>query len=252
MVKEIQSVSNPLVKLITSLSQKKNVLKHKLTFVEGEKIIHDLLEQKYPVKTVLLTNEHLELLPFLHQFNKVEIFIISKPVASKISNMVTTAGVFALVELTEQNAFLKNEKYLVLDTVQDPSNLGAIVRSALAYNYKQIILVNSVYPFLPKVIRSSMGYVFNVSFYSFTTNEFLNFAKNENLKLLGAKMDGKNIRNFSSNNQNFGFVVGNEGNGVGNEIQSICYEFVAIPMQNEVESLNVAVSASIIMHELSK
>lgn len=248
MIKEIQSVQNPLVKFIVSLGQKKNIVKSNVTFVEGEKIVSELLQKNAPVKTVLVTKRNHE---FLNKcFEQCETYIIGEQVANKISGTITNAGIFALVELPKQQPFNRTKPYLVLDNIQDPTNLGAIVRSALAFNTTQLILVGGVFPFLPKVIRSSMGYIFGVQCYEMSFAEFVPFVQKQHLNLCGAKMDGQAVS--QANLTNVGFVVGNEGNGIDPQLLALCTGFVAIPMENGVESLNASVSASILLYEQNK
>ncbi len=249
MVKEIVSVANPLVKLAVSLQNKKEIVAHNLTLVEGEKIVWELLQNAaVSVHSVFVVQQKSHLLSsFLPLCNNCN--LVSPTVANKMANNVTTDGVFALVHLPKQQQFAPSEPFLVLDHVQDPSNVGAIIRSALAFNFKQIVFVGGVYPYLPKIIRSSMGYVFSVCCVVTNFEEFESQLKASNATLLGATMQGKNIAEIKVKHP-AGFVVGNEGNGVSEQMMNLCSEFVSIPMQNQVESLNVAISASIVMHQL--
>lgn len=254
MIKRINSIKNDTVKLITSLSDKKNILKHGLTFLEGEKVVLDAINASLPVVSVFVSE--LKLNYFLFKLENVknknfEIIEISSDVAQKISNTVTTSGVFALIKLPEKKEFDVNKNFLVLDTVQDPTNVGALMRSALAFSFTQIILVDSVFEYLPKVIRSSMGYVFSLNTFSFTKQEFIEFAKKHKLQLISANLKGENLNKFNKPNGAFGLVAGNEGQGISKEIEDLSTHFVSIPMQNGVESLNVSVSISIIMNHLT-
>lgn len=251
-MKEITSLQNPLIKLICSLNNKRNIAQSNVTFIEGKKIVLELIFKNYQIKTVLVTqNNYKEFIAIQKAYN-FELITISEQVSNKISNTVTNAGVFALIELNKPQEFNKDQKYLVLDTIQDPTNVGAIIRSALAFDYKQIILINSAYPYLPKVIRSSMGYCLEVNCYEFNTNDFVEFCKTNNLKLIGTSMFGTDVNTLSKLDGNYGIVVGNEGNGISDEIYNLCEKFVKIPMMNNVESLNAAVSISIIMNEINK
>lgn len=253
-MKEIGSTQNSLIKLIISLNNKKNIVKHKVTFVEGEKIINELLVAQFDVKTILVTQEKLSFLENKNLKN-TEIVLITPQVAKKISETVTNAGVFAVVGLPVAQPFNPTQPYLVLDNVQDPTNVGSVVRSALAFGVKQIILIDGAYAYLPKTIRTSMGYVFATNIFALNEQEFLQFSKTHNLNLLGASMHGENINNLkhlAPKHENHGFVAGNEGQGIRPSISKLCKKFVAIPMQNGVESLNVAVSVAIILHEINK
>ncbi len=252
MVKEINSLQNSLVKLISSLQDKKNIIKHDVCFVESEKVVLDLLSSGAKINTILLTKEKFDKLAnLINKNNNIEIIIVSDNVAKHISNMVTNDGVFALVKIDKDKKLNGNENFLLLDNLQDATNFGAIIRSALAFNFKQIIAINSVYPYLSKVIRSSMGYVFKVNIISLNDDEFKELYVKHKLNLIGAHLQGEILHSFKISNAPFGLVIGNEGNGISPEILNMCSQLVKIPMNNDVESLNAAVSSSIIMYELT-
>lgn len=253
MIKQINSVQNDTVKLILSLQQKKHIEKNGVCFVEGEKIVHELINAKKPVKTVFVTEQKLpEILKTVKQSALyIEVIEINEKVAQKISNTITNAGVFALLQIGKTPTFNVKEKFIVLDNLQDPTNLGAVIRTALAYDYKQIILLNSVYAYLPKVIRASMGYVLNVNIFNYSFNQLEHLVKENSLPLICAHLKGENINSFVNIHNVYGIVAGNEGQGVSDQVLNLCTNFVNIPMKNEVESLNVAVSLAIMMHQLS-
>ena len=251
MIKVIDSIDNPTIKMVNKLNQKKHIVTQGACFVEGKKIVEDLLKNHYPIHTIFVKQDMLQEFINQNSLGSINITAVSSRVNNKLSETITGNGIYALVNLPQPTNFDTNSNFIVLDGVQDPTNLGAIIRSALAFGFKQIILLNSVYPYLPKVIRASMGYVFGVNFYDLTFAEFENLIKQNNLKLYTATMQGKTLHTMKPQKP-FGFVVGNEGNGVSDDVTRLCTDSISIPMQNNVESLNVAVSASIIMHQLAK
>ena len=121
----------------------------------------------------------------------------------------------------------------------------------LAFGFKNIVSINSVYPYIPKVIRSSMGYVFNVNFINLTIEELLNLKKIHNFKLVSANLNGVKPEQAEIEGA-YGLIIGNEGNGVSKTLQSSSDITLTIPMQNNVESLNASISASILMYNLAK
>ena len=143
-----------------------------------------------------------------------------------------------------------NGNYLVLDELQDPGNVGTLIRSALGANFLDIYLLNSVNISNEKLIRSSMGAIFKTKIYQVSKDEFISNYKKWNKPLYVCDMDGENIYKTHISN-NAGIVVGNEGNGVSAEIRGISTGSISIPMKNGLESLNAGVSGSIIMYHLS-
>ena len=141
--------------------------------------------------------------------------------------------------------------FIVLDHIQDPGNLGTIIRSASGTSFKNIFLINCVDVFSQKVIRSSMGGIFKIKAKKFVScNEFLSFALAQNLKYYVASMEGENLFGIKNKISNIGVAVGNEGNGVSSLIKDRAFKTISIPMQNGLESLNVGVSCSIIIYYL--
>ena len=138
----------------------------------------------------------------------------------------------------------------VLDNIQDPGNLGTIIRSSVAFNFDTIVISNdSVDVYNSKVIRATQGMLFNVNIIVTDIKEFLNSIKDE-YKIIGTDVvNGKSLPEFK-NLKKFAIIVGNEGQGISLDTKKLCSDFVYIPMNQDCESLNVGVAASIIMYEL--
>lgn len=251
MIKEITSVSNPTIKFTNQLKNKKEILENNLCFVESEKVIYDLVSSGATLSRLFVEQSKLEKHAELIKKFESNTYKITKQVAAKLSETITNAGIFALFELPKQQKFSFNNRFLVIDNLQDPSNLGAIIRSALAFGFKNIVSINSVFPYTPKVIRSSMGYVFNINFINLTIEQLKNLKQTHNFKLVSANLNGVKPEDVSLN-ENFGLIIGNEGNGVSKPLQQLSDITLTIPMQNNVESLNASVSASILMYILAK
>ena len=144
-------------------------------------------------------------------------------------------------------------KVLILDQIQDPGNLGTIIRSAVAFSFDTIILSNdSVDLYNSKVIRASQGMIFNLNIKRCNLTDIIPKLKKENYKIFGTRVTGGNdIKSIEKNNK-FAIIMGNEGNGLSLDIQKLCDEFIYIKMNEKCESLNVGVATSIILYELSK
>lgn len=243
MIKKITSVNNDIIKELNKLSDRKNITT--VALIESEKVVMSMLNE-HKVKTLFIEEKFLNL---VEKYN-IETYVISKEISKKISSVKTPSGIFACVNIPEfKNT---NSNFLVFENLQDPSNLGAVLRSALASNYKTIYLINSVCPYLPKVTRGSMGYNFKLNIKEFKDiEEFKTFKKQNRLFLICGNLNGKNVFDYNVKQLPYGIVIGNEGNGISNAMQSLCDDTVTIPMQNGVESLNASVSASLIMYILN-
>lgn len=245
----ITSKSNPIIKYALSLKEKKHALKNGQCIVESEKVVHDLLLSKNKVSTLLVSADKATKFEHLTKRHDGKICYISSDVAKYISDTTTTSGVFAIVDIPKNIPSRKN--FLVLDNIQDPSNLGAILRSAKAFGYDDVIMIGGVFAYCPKVIRSSMGYVFDTNIIDMTLEQFADYMYANNFMLYCADMDGFDVKDAPAVSSHYGIVFGNEGNGVSLALKSMCNSVISVPMQNNVESLNVSVSAGIIMYNLN-
>ena len=241
----ITSKSNDLIKQCLQIKQKKYSKELGLCLVESLKLVREL-NDKGLIETILVLESKLD--SFKNSKTKIE--VISDSIAKYLADTVTTDGVFGICKIMESsgNSF---DRCLVLDRIQDPSNLGAIIRSACAFGFKTIFSINSVYPYSYKVIRSSMGYVFDVNIIDVSYEELKNFKTQNNITLLSADMDGQDIAEVKlQKSSNMAIIIGNEGSGVSDEVVALSDMVVSIPMSNNVESLNASVSAGIMMYLL--
>lgn len=243
----IESKSNKLISYAKKLQTKKYSQEYCECFLECEKII---LERLTNINTVLLVEN------YKNEYNEAlkcfsgNIYYISSEIAKYLTEASNPSKIFAFMKI--KRCVMETSNFLVLDNLQDPNNLGAIIRSARAFNFNKIYAINCVYPYLYKTIRSSMGYIFDVDFVQISYEKFYEIKKSEDLYLYCADMNGENINSIPKLNQKVGVCIGNEGNGVSDFISNICDKTISIKMNNCVESLNASVSAGIIMHKLSE
>lgn len=232
---EITSRNNQLV-----LDIKKQVKDKSLIILDTPKLICDAISKGVKPKYIFATEKQANMFD--------EVVIVGQSIIDLFSEVKTNAGVVAFIDPIYKELKPPQGNFLVLDRVQDPGNVGTLIRSALGANFLDLYLVDSA-KISTKVIRSSMGAIFDENLYSLTKDEFLKFAKENNLNLVMADMDGENV--YQNNRlKNVGVVLGNEGQGVCDEIASLCKSTIKIPMNKNLESLNVAVSGSIIMFEI--
>lgn len=243
----ITSKDNNLIKLANQIKTKKFSREHGLCLVESIKIVSQLYLSGV-VSNILVTEDKF---PLVSKYTNAKIDIISDSIADYLSDTVTTDGVIAICKIPNQREH-NFSRCLVLDRIQDPSNLGAIIRSAMAFGFKTILSIDSVYPYTYKCIRASMGYVFDIDILDVDYSNVLELKKKHHITFITADMDGVLVDQVGNIYNNIALVIGNEGQGVSLDMRNLSDTTVRIPMQNDVESLNASVSASILMYELNK
>ena len=239
----ISSKSNEKIANAKKLFDKKYRDKTGLFLVETIKVAKEAISAGLIPKTIFVTEKRRA--DISKQFDKIK-FVVSDEVLKSISTVVSPDGVVAVFEKPKQEKKYIGGNFLILDCLQNPDNLGAILRTAAATNFKQIYLINSVDQFNSKTIRASMGNQFKLDIvcidYSDIKTLFLN------AQIFTMDMNGKNLFDIESFDKNIGFVIGNEGNGISDQMKSIVTNTLKIPMENNVESLNASISASVAMY----
>ena len=221
-------------------------------FIEGIKLLKEAILSGCIVKYCLIEQSYIsKALQMLPELEQSTYYIVSSTVLQKVSDTKTPQGIVSVVNFELNNKNKLSGNFVVLDCLQDPGNLGTIIRSSCGTSFNSIVLIGGVSPLSQKVVRSSMGGIFKVKFYSFADQEaFLQYAKENHLMFYSATMEGKNVFEFDAPKYGFGIVIGNEGAGVSNIFKENCSGLLSIPMKNNLESLNAGVSASIIMYVL--
>ena len=249
-------MENTSKNFISNLKKQKHENKS-LLFLDNAKIIRDALKNKTIKAQYILTSLSEEEFEALNiDCTGVELYHTDARSIEMLAGTKTPQKVLCIAYLTQYVVETPKTNFLVLDTLQDPGNVGTLIRTAKACGFEYIFLLDSVRKQNDKLIRSSVGAVFDSKVYEMTKAEFVDFAKKNDLSLIMTDMDGENIFTFvennSTKNQLYGVVVGNEGNGVCEEIEKLCKVKVKIPMRDGIESLNAGVSGSIIMYEINK
>ena len=248
-IKKITSVQNEYIKLLSKLGAKKNREESGLFLAEGEHLTDMVCNSSYEVKNLVMTEEY-----YAKNQNKFlyDIIIVPDGIMQKISDAKTPQGVVAVVSLPRKNANIKGGRYIYCDNLQDPGNIGTIIRTADAFSFSGVILSKGCADvFSPKVIRSTQGSMFNVEVITDKDIEFLKSAKSD-FRLTATALYGECVTvKEMKTEKNQIFVIGNEGSGVSEEILSMSDEIVYIPMTGKAESLNAAVAASIVMYEVA-
>ena len=233
------------INLIKDLKKQKRE-NSSLLFLDNTKIIKDAISHGLKPKYIFVEDEKLNFWGDEYQIYKVD-----RKTIEQLSDSVTPQGVVCVTEYTQDVVVKPKTNFLVLDRLQDPGNVGTLIRTATACGFNYVFLVDSVKVNNSKMIRSSVGTVFQNNVYSLSMDEFISLIKSWDLPLIKADMTGKDI--FKEEfNEIVGVVVGNEGQGVCEKISNFCKYTIKIPMKEGVESLNASISGAIIMYQIAK
>jgi len=254
----IKSKDNPVIKLYQKLSsQKKERLLYGLFVLEGLRIVQDAIREDKDIKHLLVTVDAMN--KYSDEFSQVDLkdtklIVISNELGNKIAQTEKTQGVFAICSIPQQTEILfeENGKYIVLHELQDPGNVGMIIRTADALGIDGIIMCKCCDLYSPKVIRSTMGSVFRmkISIVNDTQRLFELLQKN-NVSSFASVID-KDADNVKTSDFSGACAVfiGNEGNGLPCDVAEHCDHKVTIRMNGTINSLNAAMAAGILMWEL--
>lgn len=237
----ITSINNEYIKEISKLNEKKYRDKSNKYLIEGLHLVTEAL--KYDIIDTIIIRED-----FSYETN-IKHIIVSNEVMKKLSDNPSIPKIMAVVNKKEST--IKGNKILLLDRLQDPGNLGTIIRSAVAFNFDTIILSNdTVDLYNSKVLRSTQGMLFNINILRQDLTNVINELKNNNYTIYGTKVDnGYDVKEINKINK-FALIIGNEGTGISDNILKQCDKYLYIKMNNNCESLNAGVAASILMYEM--
>jgi len=245
MVKEITSLQNPIVKHLVKLRQNHDYrFEHKQLVIEGLKMVQEVCAKR-PAKTLVVLNE--ALIP--EGVCGDEVLIVNEDIMEKISGVRSPEGILAEVTMPNPST-LQGLKYLIaLDGINDPGNLGTLMRTALALGWEGVFIVNeSCDPYNEKAIRSARGATFRLPIGMGTWKDLEQVIKNNKLQPLVGDTQGTPISKITINDGTL-LVLGSEAHGPSEEALKLCKK-ISIPMPGAMESLNVAVAGGILMYEL--
>ena len=244
-------LSKSTISLLKSLQQKKFRIEHGLFLVEGNKSVTEFANSPYQIEAIYHTTA---IDPKLLKLSgKIKFSEISLNDLEKISSLKSPQEVIALVKiptLPVLNATtLKGKFAIALDGIQDPGNMGTIIRTADWFGIQHIICsADTVDVYNPKVVQATMGSLAHVNIYYIKLTEFL---ENINIPLFGALLDGSNIYKTDFGTEGL-IIMGNEGNGLRPEIIKLVQKAVTIPRGGNAESLNVGIATAIFCSEIKR
>lgn len=258
-MKKIESVQNPFIKSLVQLQEKAKVRKQEGKFlIEGKREIELALKGGYEIETILFLPEIISENQLSGITNKeINIVEISKEVYQKLAYRNTTEGLLAVAKTKKLNLddlkLSKNPLILVAEAIEKPGNLGAILRTADAANIDAVIIANPKTDlYNPNIVRSSVGCLFTRQIATGTSEEVVQFLKENNINFYSATLQNSNSYHVEDYTQPTALVVGTEATGLTEIWRKESTQNIVIPMQGEIDSMNVSVAAAILLFEAKR
>lgn len=233
---KIESLTNSHVKEWVKLKTKKYRDEVGLFLIEGEHLISEAKKQNV-IEYIISTD-----------LNSEATYYVTESIMKKISSQISISTRVAVCKKLKENPI--QNKILVLDNIQDPGNLGTMIRSALSFGFSDIVLgLDTVDLYNEKTVRSSEGMMFHINIIRKDLNVFFSELDDSYQILFTDVKKGEDIRKISLNKKQV-LIIGSEGNGIKEELKKYATNFIKIPIASTVESLNAGVAASILMYEM--
>lgn len=237
------SIENEHIKEIKKLNNKKYRDLNGKFIIEGKHLVEEAIKNNLVEEILLLEGNN--------EKYDVKTNYVNGKVMKYITELDNPSKIIGICH--KKNDKIQGNHILILDDIQDPGNLGTIIRSAVAFNIDTIILSKTgVDLYNSKVLRSTQGMIFNINIVVSDIKEEILKLKNDNYKILTTNVEGGKLVMSIEKNQKFAIIIGNEGKGVSKEIKELSDEYIYIEMNKKCESLNAAVATSIILYELSR
>ena len=252
----IQSKDNKTIKHIISLQQRKYRQKFGEYTVEGIRAVTDIGKKDFLRSILIRESKRSELEPLVQKgFTVSSVYVVQDPIFDKIEHAVNGQGIIGIAKKCVNDLhslIVEDGLYVALDGVQDPGNLGTIIRTAVAAGAKGIFLLKgTVDPYNEKCVRSTMSALCNIPiFEDVTVSEFYDFIKDNTIKTYVTSLENAKPYHTISYSKRTMIILGNEGNGVSREIIEMCDQAITIPMYGDIESLNVSIAAALCMYKV--
>lgn len=261
MLYTINSKDNKLVKMIKSLQQKKHREIEGKYFIEGIKIIAEAVKEKIHLEDVMICPEMLKKIRGGEEFyetlrrSNLSINYVPEKIFNEICSTETPQGILAVIAKNENDFNYENLKpegfYIVLDRIQDPGNLGTVIRTADAAGVDGIILSEGcVDVHSPKTLRSTMGSIFRVNIYeNINLEKALAKMKEIGIRVVAASLEAEKYYYDEDFGNGTALAIGSEAHGVSSIVKNSADCLVKIPMKEQIDSLNASVAAGILIYE---
>lgn len=237
----ITSKDNGRIKEIRKILNKKYSLEKGLFIIEGENLVEEAIKNNLLKELYVLEGYECK---YDFQYDEV-----THEVMKSISNLKSTPRLLGVAKIKKEEKIGK--KIIILDDIQDPGNAGTIIRNAVAFGIDTVVFSkSSVSVYNEKTLRSTGGMIFNINIIIDDLEDVISQIKDNNIKVIGTSLNTSKSLETLEKMDNFAIIFGNEGNGVSEDILSLCDEVIKINMNSKCESLNVAVSSGIVLYNL--
>jgi len=258
-LKQITSIQNPFIKSLVQLQEKAKARRQSGTFlIEGKREIELAIKGKYEIETLLFLPELISFEQISKSTNnQINCIEINKEVYQKLAYRDTTEGILAVAK-TKSLALSdlklpENPLILVMESIEKPGNIGAMLRTCDAAKIDAVILANSKTDlYNPNIVRSSVGCLFTNQIATATTEEAITFLKEKNIAIFGATLQNSNSYHTQDYTIPTALVVGTEATGLTQPWRDNATQNIIIPMQGEIDSMNVSVAAAILLFEAKR
>ena len=237
----ITSTNNNTIKTLIKLKQKKYRNQFGYYLIEGEHLVNEALKANQV--ECIITTKPLK--------SNLEVIEVSEEVMAKLAFTKSPSNIMAKCKIDSNNELMMKKRYLILDDLQDPGNIGTLIRSALAFGIDQVILSkNCVDLYNDKLLRAMQGANFHISCIYGDLTEIIEKLQANGVVVVGSALENGQDISLIEKTEKLAFIVGNEGNGMNQNILDKCDYIGYIPIQT-IESLNVAIAGSILMYHFS-
>ena len=237
----ITSKDNGRIKEIRKILNKKYSLEKGLFIIEGENLVEEAIKNNLLKELYVLEGYECK---YDFQYDEV-----THEVMKSISDLKSTPRLLGVAKIKKEEKIGK--KIIILDDIQDPGNAGTIIRNAVAFGIDTVVFSkSSVSVYNEKTLRSTGGMIFNINIITDDLEHVISQIKDNNIKVIGTSLNTSKSLETLEKMDNFAIIFGNEGNGVSEDILSLCDEVIKINMNSKCESLNVAVSSGIVLYNL--
>jgi len=240
----ITSLDNKKIKDLKKLQDRKYRDRENLFLIEGSHLVTEAYKSGALVEIIAQENTTIDI--------DAPITYVTKDVISELSSLITPSTIIGVCKKrTAKDNF--GDHIVILDNVQDPGNLGTIIRSAVAFNVDTIVLgTGTVDIYNPKVLRATQGLIFHINIIEEDIEKIIPTLKKKEYKIIGTNVvNGTSLKTYDTPLK-YALIMGNEGHGMDKSLEKRCDDFIYIDMNNDCESLNVGVACSIILYQLDK
>jgi len=265
-LKQITSIQNPFIKSLVQLHEKAKARKQSGTFlIEGKREIELAIKGNYAIETILFLPELISekdihkkfVIPSAVEGTQIDFIEINKEVYQKLAYRDTTEGILALAKTKNLSLsdlkLPENPLILVMESIEKPGNIGAMLRTCDAAKIDAVIIANPKTDlYNPNIVRSSVGCLFTNQIATGTTEEVIAFLKEKNIVIFGASLQNSNFYHTQDYTFPSALIVGTEATGLSHAWRDEATKNIIIPMQGEIDSMNVSVAAAILLFEAKR